>query len=83
MGSSASKAARKYPEAISKTVKHGMRRPFVPPVAASGNGSAHLAETHKSEGARASCFCAKYKNVLASFLKPLKETLRIHIFLPI
>jgi len=46
MGSSASKAARKYPEAIGKAVgEHGIKKPSVPPQAA-----ARLAESHKSEG---------------------------------
>jgi len=47
MGSSASKAARKYPEAVGKAVEAGMKRSTVPP--AGVTNVTRLAEAHKSE----------------------------------
>ena len=47
MGSSASKAARKYPEAVSKAFQSEVKKHSVSPVTSTG---ARLAESQRSEG---------------------------------
>ena len=54
MGSSSSKAARRYPEAIGKAVEHGIKKPPLPPAVA--NDRTCTAESHKSEGEYDFCF---------------------------